>query len=65
MFDRTAIKTCGKTSPVRNETERVGPDPVEELDKGEGEVEEEEAQQVPRVGVGQDEPDPVALHCRN
>ena len=52
-------------APVRNETERVGPDPVEELDKGEGEVEEEEAQQVPRVGVGQDEPDPVALHCRN
>ena len=51
-----------ETAPVRNKTQGVGPDPVEELDEGEGEVEEEKAEQVPRVWVGQDEADPVALH---
>ena len=35
----------------KEQTERVGPDPVEELHKGEGEVEAEKTQQVPRGGI--------------
>ena len=50
------------TAPVGYKPQGVGPDPIEELDEGKGEVEEEEAEQVPRVWVGQDEADPVALH---
>ena len=47
--------------PVRNKAQGVCPDPIEELDECEGEVEEEEAEEVPGVGVSQDEPDPGGL----
>ena len=51
-----------KAAPVWNKAQGVGPDPVEELDEGEGEVEEEEAEEVPGVRISKDEADPVALH---
>jgi hypothetical protein len=35
----------------KEQTERVGPDPVEELHKGEGEVETQKTKQVPRGGI--------------
>ena len=44
---------------VRDEAQAVGPHPVEELDEGEAQVEEEEAEQVARVGVGEDEAHPA------
>ena len=56
------IELRRRTAPVGYKPQGVGPDPIEELDEGEGEVEEEEAEQVPRVWVGQDEADPVTLH---
>ena len=51
-----------KAAPVWNKSQGVGPDPVEELDEGKGEVEEEEAEEVPGVRISKDEADPVALH---
>ena len=47
--------------PVRDETKGVGPDPIEELDEGEGEIEKKKAEKIPRVGISQDEANPVAL----
>ena len=47
--------------PVRDEAEGVGPDPIEELDEGEGEIEKKKAEKIPRVGISQDEANPVAL----
>ena len=47
--------------PVRDEAEGVGPDPIEELDEGEGEVEKKKAEKIPRVGISKDEANPVAL----
>ena len=47
--------------PVRDEAEGVGPDPIEELDEGEGEIEKKKAEKIPRVGISQDETNPVAL----
>ena len=46
---------------VGDEPEGVGGHPVEQLHEGEGEVEEEEAEEVPGVGVCQDLPAPVGL----
>ena len=47
--------------PVRDEAEGVGPDPIEELDEGEGEIEKKKAEKIPRVGISKDEANPVAL----
>ena len=47
--------------PVRDEAEGVCPDSIEELDEGEGEIEKKEAEKIPRVGIGQDEANPVTL----
>ena len=47
--------------PVRDETKGVGPDPVEELDEGKGEIKKKKAEEIPRVGISQDEANPVAL----
>ena len=47
--------------PVRDEAEGVCPDPIEELDEGEGEIEKKKAEKIPRVGISQDEANPVAL----
>ena len=47
--------------PVRDETKGVGPDPVEELDEGKGEIKKKKAEKIPRVGISQDEANPVAL----
>ena len=44
---------------VRNEAEWVGPHSIEQLDEGEGEVEDEEAEQVSGVCVREDESDPA------
>ena len=50
-----------KLVPVRYEAKGVCPDPIEELDEGEGEIEKKEAEKIPRVGISKDEADPVAL----
>ena len=47
--------------PVRDEAKGVGPDPIEELDEGEGEIEKKKAEKIPRVGISKDEANPVAL----
>ena len=48
-------------SPVWNKTQGVGPDPIEELDEGEGEIEKQKAEKIPRVGISKDEANPVTL----
>ena len=50
-----------KAAPVWNKSQGVGPDPVEELDEGKGEIKKKKAEKIPRVGIGQDEANPVAL----
>ena len=47
--------------PIRDEAEGVCPDPIEELDEGEGEIEKQKAEKIPRVGISKDEANPVAL----
>ena len=44
---------------VRDEAERIGPDTIDQLHEREGEVEDEEAEEVARVLVRHDQPDPA------
>jgi len=46
---------------VRDEAKGVCPDPIEELDEGEGEIKKKKAEKIPRVGISKDEANPVAL----
>ena len=47
--------------PVGDEAKGVSPDPIEELDEGEGEIEKKKAEKIPRVGISKDEANPVTL----
>ena len=47
--------------PVGDEAKGVSPDPIEELDEGEGEIKKKKAEKIPRVGISKDEANPVAL----
>ena len=61
MFKTNQKRTRIELLPVRDEAEGVCPDPIEELDEGEGEIEKKKAEKIPRVGISQDEANPVAL----